>query len=98
MQYMGGKSRIARSIAEIINEIPRWKIKNCQTHCSDNHAGCGGGECSSDIRKQVADVYAATCGSFMSIGCDVCPTLMARDYKQSHIVCYKDGGTENDYV
>nr|DAL56652.1 MAG TPA_asm: hypothetical protein [Caudoviricetes sp.] len=34
----------------------------------------------------------------MSIGCDVCPTLMARDYKQSHIVCYKDGGTENDYV
>lgn len=28
MQYMGGKSRIARSIAEIINEIPRWKIKN----------------------------------------------------------------------
>lgn len=43
MQYMGGKSRIARSIAEIINEIPRWKIKNCQTHCSDNHAGCGGG-------------------------------------------------------
>ena len=41
MQYMGGKSRIARSIAEIINEIPRWKIKNCQTHCSDNHAGCG---------------------------------------------------------
>ena len=60
--------------------------------------GTGGGECSSDIRKQVADVYAATCGSFMSIGCDVCPTLMARDYKQSHIVCYKDGGTENDYV
>lgn len=42
MQYMGGKSRIARSIAEIINEIPRRKIKNCQTHCSDNHAGCGG--------------------------------------------------------
>lgn len=60
--------------------------------------GTGGGECSSDIRKQVADVYAATCGSFMSIGCGVCPTLMARDYKQSHIVCYKDGGTENDYV
>jgi hypothetical protein len=23
MQYMGGKSRIARSIADIINEIPR---------------------------------------------------------------------------
>lgn len=44
MQYMGGKSRIARSIAEIINEIPRRKIKNCQTHCSDNHAGCGGGD------------------------------------------------------
>lgn len=26
----------------------------------------------------------------MSIGCDVCPTLMARDYKQSHIVCYME--------
>lgn len=73
-----------------------------QGNCIDraDTAGCNGkgGECSSDIRKQVADVYAATCGSFMSIGCDVCPTLMARDYKQSHIVCYKDGGTENDYV
>ena len=43
MQYMGGKSRIARSIADIINEIPRWKVKNCQTHCSDNYIGCGGG-------------------------------------------------------
>ena len=79
MRYQGGKSRIAKPIAQIIMQV-------------------AGGECSSDIRKQVADIYAATCGSFMSIGCDVCPTLMARDYKQSHIVCYKDGGTENDYV
>ena len=53
MQYMGGKSRIARSIAEIINEIPRWKIKNCQTHCSDNHAGCGGGTFSNVSRLLV---------------------------------------------
>lgn len=29
MQYMGGKSRIAGPIADIINEIPRRKIQNC---------------------------------------------------------------------
>lgn len=28
MQYMGGKSRIAGAIANIINEIPRRKIQN----------------------------------------------------------------------
>lgn len=42
MQYMGGKSRIARQIAEFINEIPRRKVTDCQTPCPDNHA-CGGG-------------------------------------------------------
>ena len=39
---MGGKSRIARQIAEFINEIPRRKVTDCQTPCPDNHA-CGGG-------------------------------------------------------
>lgn len=42
MQYMGGKSRIARSIANIINEIPRWKIKNSNTIGTDPQL-CGGG-------------------------------------------------------
>ena len=32
MQYQGGKSRISKYIMEaIINEIPRWKIKNSKT-------------------------------------------------------------------
>lgn len=31
MQYMGGKSRIAN----IINEVPRWKIKNSNTVGTD---------------------------------------------------------------
>lgn len=31
MQYLGGKSRISKQIAEVINEIPRRKIKNCET-------------------------------------------------------------------
>lgn len=31
MQYLGGKSRISKQIAEVINEIPRWKVKNCET-------------------------------------------------------------------
>lgn len=35
MQYMGGKSRIARSIASIINEVPRWKITNSNTVGTD---------------------------------------------------------------
>lgn len=44
MQYMGGKSRIARSIADIINEIPRRKIPDCPANSQDNHHGGGGGE------------------------------------------------------
>lgn len=43
MQYMGGKSRIARSIADIINEIPRRKIPDCPANSQDNHHGGGGG-------------------------------------------------------
>ena len=42
MQYMGGKSRIARQIADFINEIPRRKVTDSQAPCPDNH-GCGGG-------------------------------------------------------
>lgn len=45
MQYMGGKSRIARSIAEIINEIPRRKIKDCQASGTNNLNGGGGADC-----------------------------------------------------
>lgn len=30
MQYLGGKSRISKQISEVINETPRWKIKNCE--------------------------------------------------------------------
>lgn len=42
MQYMGGKSRIARSIANIINEVPRWQEPNSNTIGKDPHL-CGGG-------------------------------------------------------
>ena len=46
MQYMGGKSRIARQIAEFINEIPRRKVQNCQAPGPDNHNyGGGGADC-----------------------------------------------------
>ena len=31
MQYLGGKSRISKQISEVINEIPRWKVKNSET-------------------------------------------------------------------
>lgn len=36
MQYLGGKSRISKQISEVINEIPRWKIKNIETVGTDN--------------------------------------------------------------
>lgn len=41
MQYMGGKSRIARDIANIINAVSRWKIKNSNTVGTDPQL-CGG--------------------------------------------------------
>lgn len=44
MQYMGGKSRIARCIANIINEVPRWKVKNSNTLGTDPQLR-GGGDC-----------------------------------------------------
>ena len=32
MQYQGGKSRIPKQIAEVIeNEVLRWQKQNCQT-------------------------------------------------------------------
>ena len=37
MQYLGGKSRISKQIAEVINEISGWKIKNCKTIGTDNY-------------------------------------------------------------
>lgn len=42
MQYMGGKSRIARCIANIINEVPRWKVKNSNTLGTDPQLRGGG--------------------------------------------------------
>ena len=42
MQYMGGKSRIARDIANIINAVSRWKTKNSNTVGTDPQL-CGGG-------------------------------------------------------
>lgn len=36
MQYLGGKSRISKQISEVINEIPRWEIKNSETDSMDN--------------------------------------------------------------
>ena len=36
MQYQGGKSRIARQISEVINEIPRWQIKNLEANCGND--------------------------------------------------------------
>lgn len=41
MQYLGGKSRISKQISEVINEIPRWKIKNSETNCNDNNRNWG---------------------------------------------------------
>ena len=43
MQYMGGKSRIAGAIANIINEIPRRKIQNSGPDCL-RHIRDGGGD------------------------------------------------------
>lgn len=42
MQYMGGKSRIARNIAAVINEVPGWKVTNSNTVGTDPQF-CGGG-------------------------------------------------------
>ena len=36
MQYQGGKSRIAKHISEVINEIPRRQIENFQTDIRSN--------------------------------------------------------------
>lgn len=43
MQYMGGKSRIAGAIANIINEIPRRKVQNSGPDCL-RHICNGGGD------------------------------------------------------
>lgn len=34
---MGGKSRIAKQITEVIyNEVSRWKVENSETNCECN--------------------------------------------------------------
>lgn len=35
-------------------------------------------------------IYTSTCGSYMQVDRGKCSTLMARDYKQPQIVCYKE--------
>lgn len=44
MQYLGGKSRIAGAIANIINEIPRRKIQNSGPDRL-RYISNGGGQC-----------------------------------------------------
>lgn len=37
MQYLGGKSKISKQIAEVINnEVSRWKEQDCEGHYIDN--------------------------------------------------------------
>lgn len=37
MQYLGGKSRISKQISEVINEIPRREVKNCERFSNDDN-------------------------------------------------------------
>ena len=44
MQYLGGKNRIKKDIAEIINnEICRREVKNSKANSRNNQQLCGGG-------------------------------------------------------
>ena len=44
MQYLGGKNRIKKDIAEIINnEICRREVKNSNANSRNNQQLCGGG-------------------------------------------------------
>lgn len=47
MQYQGGKSRIAKDIAGIINAVSRWKIKNSPYLGTNNQCNSRGGTHSS---------------------------------------------------
>lgn len=49
MQYLGGKSRISKQISEVINEIPRWKIKNSETDSRNNNEHQFSGERDSNL-------------------------------------------------
>lgn len=60
MQYLGGKSRISKQIAEVINEIPRRKIKNCETDSISNY------ECMFSERERESSL------TFVSLFCGTC--------------------------
>ena len=52
--------------------------------------GTGGGQHANDPQdKSLSEVYSSTCGYYMQVEKDKCSTLLARDYKQPQIVCYK---------
>ena len=54
MQYLGGKNRIKKDIAEIINnEICRREVKNSKTHSKNNQQLCGGGNASCPFSVEV---------------------------------------------
>ena len=44
MRYLGGKSRISKPIAEVINNaISRWEIKNIEANSVNPYHKLGGG-------------------------------------------------------
>lgn len=64
MQYMGGKSRIAGAIANIINEIPRRKIQNSGPDCLRHIRDGGGTTC----KLKALDRYAENIGARVYVG------------------------------
>lgn len=57
MQYVGGKSRISKQIAEVINEIPRRKVKDFKTGCIGNN------ECMFSERESNLIFVSLFCGT-----------------------------------
>lgn len=62
MQYLGGKSRISKQIAEVINEIPRRKVKNCETDSISDY------ECMFSERERDRESKL----TFVSLFCGTC--------------------------
>ena len=55
--------------------------------------GTGGGQHSYDPENRMnTEVFTSTCGCFMQVEKDKSSTLLARDYKQPQIVCYRTKG------
>ena len=53
MQYFGGKSRIAKDIAGLINAIPRGKKSNCAGDSGNPVKSAGGGRLSACFAARV---------------------------------------------